>query len=83
MRELFSSKWPPIAKHLYREQEHGIVTHFMESVLDLRCAGRNWQALRTALICLSLHPLDPHYYKPLAYFLAPVSLIRYYRSQKA
>lgn len=83
MRELFSSKWPPVAKHLYREQEHGIVPHFMESVLDLRCAGRNWQALRTALICLSLHPLDPHYYKPLAYFLAPVSLIKYYRSQKA
>jgi len=76
-------KETPATKLLYRGKEYGIVPHFMESVLDLRCAGRNWQALRTALICLSLHPLDPHYYKPLAYFLAPVSLIRYYRSQKA
>jgi len=83
MSEHFSSKPSSTAKFLYREQEHGIVPHFMESVLDLRCAGRNWQALKTALICLSLHPLDPHYYKPLAYFLAPVSLIKYYRSQKA
>lgn len=68
---------------LYREQEYGVVPHFMESVLDLRHAGRHFQALRTALACLSLHYLDLDYYKPLAYFFAPMKLIKYYRKKKA
>ena len=70
-------------RFLYREQEAGIIQHFMESVLDLRRAGRIRQALRTALCCLRLHPCDPYYYKPLAYSLIPMALIRYYRRLKA
>lgn len=68
---------------LHREQETGVVPHFMESVLDLRRADRNTEALKTAFVCLRLHPCDPYYYKPLAYFLAPLALIKYYRSIKA
>jgi len=72
-----------ISRFRHREMETHIVPHFMESVLDLRRADRNREALKTAFACLRLHPCDPYYYKPLAYFLAPLALIRYYRSIKA
>lgn len=75
-------KETPATKLLYRGKEHGIVPHFMESVLDLRRAGQNWQSLTTALACLRLHSYDPYYYKPLIYFLTPLALIRYYRFRK-
>lgn len=72
-----------ISRFRHREMETHIVPHFMESVLDLRRADRNTEALKTAFACLRLHPCDPYYYKPLAYFLAPLALIKYYRSIKA
>jgi len=72
-----------ISRFRHREVETHIVPHFMESVLDLRRAGRSREALKTAFACLRLHPFDPYYYKPLAYFLAPLALIQYYRSIKA
>jgi len=78
---------PVGSKHVRRpgngEKDLHMLSHFMESVLDLRSAGRIREALETALACLWLHPRDPYYYKPLAYFLAPLALIRYYRSRKA
>ena len=72
-----------ISRFRHREMETHIVPHFMESVLDLRRAHRNTEALKTAFACLRLHPCDPYNYKPLAYFLAPLALIKYYRSIKA
>ncbi|MHA2314387.1 MAG: glycosyltransferase family 2 protein [Candidatus Hermodarchaeia archaeon] len=72
-----------ISRFRHRELEMDVVPHFMESVLDLRRADRNREALKTAFACLRLHPCDPYYYKPLAYFLAPLALIKYYRSIKA
>jgi len=83
VNEYFLPKSVSSAVVLHREQETGIVPHFMESVLDLRRADRNTEALKTAFACLRLHPCDPYYYKPLAYFLAPLALIKYYRSIKA
>jgi len=83
VNEYFLPKSVSSAIVLHREQETGIVPHFMESVLDLRRADRNTEALKTAFACLRLHPCDPYYYKPLAYFLAPLALIKYYRSIKA
>lgn len=80
--EYFPSESAPSAIVLHREQETGVVPHFMESVLDLRRSRRKWQALTTALACLRLHPCDPYYYKPLVYFFTPMALIRYYRSRK-
>ncbi len=71
-----------ISRFRHREMETHIVPHFMESVLDLRRADRNREAMKTAFACLRLHPCDLYYYKPLIYFLAPLALIRLYRSKK-
>jgi len=60
-----------------------IVAHCMESVLNLRNAKQVFEALKTAVICIGLHLYDPYYYKPLVYFLVPLSLIDYYRFRKA
>jgi len=80
--EHISSDSQPGADSLRKTQETGIVTHFMESVLDLRRAGKTWLSLKTALACIQRYPYDPVYYKPLAYSLAPLVLIRYYRYRK-
>lgn len=69
--------------HRAHRNREAVVPHFMESVLDLRRAGRRVQAMRTALFCLMLHPLDPYYYKPLAYFAAPFGMIERYRHRRA
>ncbi len=71
-----------ISRFHHREMETHIVPHFMESVLDLRRADRKRESLKTAFVCLWLHPCDPYYYKPLVYFLSPLMLIKYYRSTK-
>jgi glycosyltransferase involved in cell wall biosynthesis len=63
--------------------DNNLVAHFMESALDLRRAGRRWQALRTGLRALSLHPLDPAYLKPAVYALAPVLWIEVWRARRA
>lgn len=70
----------PRFAHRHRE---AVVPHFMESVLDLRRVGRAAEALRAALFCLKLHPLDPYYYKPLAYFVAPFGVIERHRCRRA
>jgi len=62
--------------------EHGVVPHFMESVLDLKRASKSIEALRTAITSISLNPLNPYYYKPLIYWLVPLFLIEYYRRTK-
>jgi hypothetical protein len=54
----------------------------MESVLQLRKSGKFPEALRTAIICLRLHPLDWYYYKPLIYSMFPTKLITAYRAGK-
>lgn len=71
------------ATSTHREYETGVVPHFMESVLDLRRAGRVMEALRTAVFCLKLHPLDTYYYKPLAYLIAPFWTIEHHRRRRA
>ena len=70
-------------RYRHREQNNGIVAHFMESVIDLRNVNQIRQALKTAISCLRMYPYDHCYYKPLAYFIVPLSLIRYYRCKKA
>ncbi|GAH61760.1 unnamed protein product [marine sediment metagenome] len=81
MNEHYSPKPRQVATLLYRKQEHGIVPHFMQSVLDLRRAGQFGQAMNTAFACLRLHPCDPYYYKPLAYLVVPMVAIQCYRSR--
>jgi len=65
-----------------RNKEVGTIPHFMESVLDLRRAGRKWDAVTTAIGCLRLRPFDFYYYKPLIYLIIPLSVIKYYRFKK-
>jgi len=65
------------------DKQRTLVSHFMQSVVDQREAGRGWAALRTALQCVNLRPLSPYYYRPLAYALLPLGLIRRHRRRKA
>jgi hypothetical protein len=60
----------------HAQADNNLAAHFMESVIDLRRAGRRSAALRTGLACSRLHPLDPHYQKPLLYALAPLAVLR-------
>lgn len=80
--EYFTSSLFLRTKSSHREQEIGVVSHFIESVLDLRQTRRFRDSLATAISCLRLHPRDPYYYKPLAYFLLPWAVIAHYRSLK-
>ncbi len=71
----------------YVKQEHriktiGVVPHFIESVLDLRQSGQYKRALKTALDCGRMYPYDFLFWKPLAYFIVPIVLIRLYRNHK-
>lgn len=63
--------------------DNNIVSHFMLSTLDLRRAGKWGDAAHAAVTCLSLHPLDPHYFKPIVYTVLPLRLIDWYRTRKS
>lgn len=57
-----------------RMADNNLAAHFMESVVDLRRAGRYWSAFFTATDCIRLCPTDLHYYKALAYAVLPDSV---------
>src|ERR1019366_9233689 len=59
--------------------DNNIAAHFMRSVLDQSRGGNRFAALRTALECVRLHPLDPHYFKALVYALMPSSVVDSFR----
>ncbi|MEX1016897.1 MAG: glycosyltransferase family 2 protein [Phycisphaeraceae bacterium] len=63
-------------KSRWTRDDNNLAAHFMASVLDLRSAGRRLEAVQTGLFCSQLHPLDPHYYKALAYATLPLALVR-------
>ena len=58
-----------------RDLDNNLVAHFMESVVDQRAAGRISGALATAFKCISIHPRDPDYYKPLGCAVLPQQLL--------
>jgi glycosyltransferase involved in cell wall biosynthesis len=62
--------------------ERGLVTHFIESVLDLRRAGESDKAFYTAMRCIRLRPFDLSFYKPLLFSLTPLQVVSVYRSRK-
>jgi glycosyltransferase involved in cell wall biosynthesis len=66
----------------HRDVDNGLTSHFMESVIDQKRAKQFLGALKTSIQCLSLHFLDPYYYKPLLYALLPSKLIYFYRTWK-
>jgi glycosyltransferase involved in cell wall biosynthesis len=59
--------------------DNDIASVFVVSVLSQRQARRWWGAVRTGLQCARLHPLDPYYYKALAYAVVPARLLRILR----
>jgi glycosyltransferase involved in cell wall biosynthesis len=63
--------------------DNNIAAHLIESVIDLRNAGRLSEALRTAWFSSTLHPLDPHYHKALVYALLPAEKLRSLRKRLA
>jgi len=65
-----------------KHRDNDVVSHFMASVVDLRHAGKWRAAAHAAATCLLLHPLDPYYYKPTPYVIAPLALIDWYRARK-
>jgi glycosyltransferase involved in cell wall biosynthesis len=72
---------PPNGKK-NRNMDNDIVSHFMASIVDLRRARRWSNALRAALRCAVLHPLDPYYYKPAVFAVTPLSVIDWHRAKR-
>jgi glycosyltransferase involved in cell wall biosynthesis len=74
---------PRLPKSANAARDNNLASYFMESVLDQRREGQRVGAIRTALQCAAMHPLDPHYLKPLAYGIAPRGAIRRARQDPA
>ncbi|MCA8956285.1 MAG: glycosyltransferase family 2 protein [Planctomycetes bacterium] len=70
---------PPPTSFTPRDRDNNLAAHFIESVVDLRRAGRWGAALRTALQCARMHPCTPHYLKPLVLSLVPLRLLPWLR----
>lgn len=80
-----NSKFPevlPKSRIENRHRDNEVVSHFMDSAVDLRHEGKWGAAVYAALNCLMLHPSDPYYYKPAFYAVAPLALIDWYRARK-
>ncbi len=59
-----------------------IVSHCMESVVDLKASCRHIIAIQTALACLKIAPENHTFYKPLIYSFLPLIVIQRYRKGK-
>jgi glycosyltransferase involved in cell wall biosynthesis len=59
-----------------------IVPYAVHSVVSLKQKHRLFEGFKTAWRCVRLHPLDPYYYKPFVFALAPLAAIRGYRRTK-
>ena len=59
-----------------------IVSHCMESVVDLKADCHDTMAIQTALTCLKVAPNKYTFYKPLIYSFLPLCLIKRYRKGK-
>jgi glycosyltransferase involved in cell wall biosynthesis len=73
---------PPVRPFYKHRKVDTVIPYSVQSVVDLKNENQWCSALRTAMLSLSLHPLDPLYYKPLLYFLTPFSLVRSYKKLK-
>ncbi len=57
-----------------RLRDNDLMSIFMESVADLRYAGRRREALVCGMACAACCPHEAHYYRPLLAALAPLRL---------
>jgi glycosyltransferase involved in cell wall biosynthesis len=74
----------PTTKSSTQTQSHlnHIVSHCMDSVVDLKQLRHLIKAIQTGLICARISPLELSFYKPLIYSLLPIQLIMEYRKRK-
>jgi glycosyltransferase involved in cell wall biosynthesis len=68
-------------KRAMSELNH-IVSHCMESVVDLKVSGHWIKAIGTGITCFKIAPDNYSFYKPLVYSLLPVFIIKKYRKIK-
>lgn len=84
-RGLEKKDWPeallryPTSPDSERDPDNNLAAHFIESALHLRRLGQFREALRTALACARVRPLDLHYLKALVFVLTPGPLLRLIR----
>ena len=84
-RGLEKKDWPeallryPTSPDSERDSDNNLAAHFIESALHLRRLGQFREALRTALTCARVRPLDLHYLKALVLVLTPGPLLRLIR----
>jgi glycosyltransferase involved in cell wall biosynthesis len=72
-----------ISKSLFTHRKFDTVLPYaMGSVYEHKQCGKWSEAMKTAVICLSLHPFDWLYYKPLLYCFTPLLFIECYRDWK-
>jgi glycosyltransferase involved in cell wall biosynthesis len=64
-----------------KELDNNLAANFIESVIDLRSAGRVGSAIVTGLQCSRLHPFDFHYHKALAYAVMPRYMLKRLRTR--
>jgi glycosyltransferase involved in cell wall biosynthesis len=53
------------------DADNNLFAHFVQSCVDQLYAGARFGAIKTAIDCVRLHPLDPSYYKGLIYSVLP------------
>lgn len=81
-RDLVPQGRQPTKRSVNSVMDNGIASVFVESVISQRAHSRRWGAVRTGWQCARLHPLDPYYYKALAYALLPVTVLDLVRGAK-
>jgi glycosyltransferase involved in cell wall biosynthesis len=66
----------------YRHTDIHVIPHCMKSVLNLKLRHQFRAAFYVGWQCIVLQPLNPYYYKPLLYVIAPLIIIKCYRYSK-
>jgi glycosyltransferase involved in cell wall biosynthesis len=65
----------PLRKWRNRDYDNNLAAHFMDSVVCLRRSGRWIEAVKAAMRCSRIHPLDWHYHKPAMLTVLPLGWV--------
>jgi len=79
LEELENIAWFKPRRWTNRDYDNNLAARFVESVLCLRRAGRWGEAAMTGLAGAMQKPLDPYYYKALAYSVLPLEFVKSFR----
>jgi glycosyltransferase involved in cell wall biosynthesis len=61
---------------------NSILPYAIESIISLKRRRSYFDAVKTAFICISVHPFDYMFYKPMMYLFIPQNALAYYRNRK-